>query len=296
MKTVRSVRKGLGIGLGIGYKNLVPLDSHIHSLSAKGVKSVSLPKYMGTWHSQGSFPTWFEKGCNKSKAKYSLRDDGKVDVENSCVQKGKRRYTKGTARSVSKDNKELKVKFFPLFEGDYIIEYLDKDYRNVIVGHPDKKYLWIMSKDEKISKAKLDELKTIAKQKGYDVNKIQTRTLNAKGTQCPNQRLDIKKPTVEVLSENEFEKRFEDDYTENEVGYATTKILPNGDVNVYLKDSGDDTRNGKLLMHELKEIEIWKKLINEKCVNPRIADEMAHNLNPVKVEGVMDIYELNAEN
>lgn len=31
-------RKGLGKGKGMGYKNIVPIDSHIHSLSAKGVK------------------------------------------------------------------------------------------------------------------------------------------------------------------------------------------------------------------------------------------------------------------
>ena len=34
------IRKGLGKGLGVGYKNLIPLDSHIHSLSAKGIKEV----------------------------------------------------------------------------------------------------------------------------------------------------------------------------------------------------------------------------------------------------------------
>lgn len=33
------MRRGIGKGLGMGYKNLVPMDSHIHSLSAKGVKS-----------------------------------------------------------------------------------------------------------------------------------------------------------------------------------------------------------------------------------------------------------------
>jgi len=33
------MRKGLGKGLGMGYKNIAPMDSHIHSLSAKGVKS-----------------------------------------------------------------------------------------------------------------------------------------------------------------------------------------------------------------------------------------------------------------
>jgi len=38
-------RKGLGKGLGTGYKNLAPLDSHIHSLSAKGVKTMSKKKF-----------------------------------------------------------------------------------------------------------------------------------------------------------------------------------------------------------------------------------------------------------
>jgi len=290
-------RKGVGLGLGKGYLNLIPLDSYIHRLSALGVKSVSVPKYMGKWNSQGSFPTWFEKGCSKSKAKYSLRTDGKIDVENSCLQKSKRRYTKGVARSVSEDNKKLKVSFFPLIEGDYIIEYLDKDYQNVIVGHPDKKYMWIMSRDENISQREYDKLLDIAKKKGYDVSKIKKeRTLNAKGKSCPNQRMDLKTPTVQILSEPEFENKFEGDYEPDEVGYATTKILPDGQVNVYLKDSGDYQRNGLLLMHELKEVDIWKDLVNNKCTDPSIADEMAHNLNPVKIEGVSNTYELNAYN
>ena len=36
---MKNTRRGLGKGLGTGYKNLAPMDSHIHSLSAKGVKS-----------------------------------------------------------------------------------------------------------------------------------------------------------------------------------------------------------------------------------------------------------------
>lgn len=40
-------RKGYGKGLGMGYKNLMPMDSHIHSLSAKGVKSLHIePTYV----------------------------------------------------------------------------------------------------------------------------------------------------------------------------------------------------------------------------------------------------------
>jgi hypothetical protein len=34
-----NTRRGLGKGLGCGYRNIAPMDSHIHSLSAKGVKT-----------------------------------------------------------------------------------------------------------------------------------------------------------------------------------------------------------------------------------------------------------------
>ena len=37
---MKNVRRGLGKGLGTGYKNLAVMDSHIHSLSAKGVRSI----------------------------------------------------------------------------------------------------------------------------------------------------------------------------------------------------------------------------------------------------------------
>jgi len=43
-------RKGLGIGKGRGYYNIMPMDSHIHSLSAKGVKTKSVTVPM-TWDS-----------------------------------------------------------------------------------------------------------------------------------------------------------------------------------------------------------------------------------------------------
>jgi len=39
---MKNTRKGLGKGLGMGYKNIAPMDAHIHSLSAKGQKTRSL--------------------------------------------------------------------------------------------------------------------------------------------------------------------------------------------------------------------------------------------------------------
>lgn len=41
---MKNIRRGLGKGLGMGYKNIAPMDGHIHSLSAKGVKTYSKKK------------------------------------------------------------------------------------------------------------------------------------------------------------------------------------------------------------------------------------------------------------
>lgn len=42
------IRKGLGKGTGMrGYYNLTPLDSHIHSLNAKGIKTGFYDRYYG---------------------------------------------------------------------------------------------------------------------------------------------------------------------------------------------------------------------------------------------------------
>lgn len=170
------IRKNMGLGKGQGYKNMTNLDSHIHSLSAQGVKSVNIPRYMGKWNSQGSIPQFFDKDCMKSRAKYTyLPKEQRIEVVNKCDKPDGVSTITGTARSVSQNNKKLKVSFFPLIEGDYIIEYLDKGYNYVIVGYPDKEYLWIMSRKEKISPSKHNQLKQIAKSKGYDINLIKNQ-------------------------------------------------------------------------------------------------------------------------
>src|SRR4030042_1308580 len=42
-ETMVTIRKGLGKGMGCGYKNMLPNDKLIHGLSAKGVKTYKSP-------------------------------------------------------------------------------------------------------------------------------------------------------------------------------------------------------------------------------------------------------------
>jgi apolipoprotein D and lipocalin family protein len=175
------MRKGLGIGRGKGYYNLQYRDPYIHSLSAKGVKSVNLKRYAGKWYNQASIPTWFDKGCKNQTAQYNLKD-GKIQVINSCDIDGTIKKIEGSARSVSADNSKLKVSFFPLVESDYIIEYLDDKYNYAVIGSSNKNYLWFLTRSKTISKNKYEEMLNIAKNKGYDIALLkQSHNLNARG-------------------------------------------------------------------------------------------------------------------
>ena len=71
-------RSGLGKGLGMGYKNLVPMDRHIHSLSAKGVKTYSEknPYLINVMYKDGTMET----GRWSSKNKMFKLKKGKQNV------------------------------------------------------------------------------------------------------------------------------------------------------------------------------------------------------------------------
>ena len=114
------------------------------------VPHVDLTRYMGTWYDVASFPQRFQKGCTGTVATYTLRADGTVEVLNRCARNsldGKVTVARGRARIVDrKSNARLKVTFFWPFWGDYWIIDLGKDYEYAVVGHPNRNYLWVLSR------------------------------------------------------------------------------------------------------------------------------------------------------
>lgn len=144
------------------------------------VPYVDLNRYTGTWYEIARYPNSFQKDCVGSRATYSLRDDGRISVLNECYDRtfeGRIRSAKGTARVVdSVTNAKLKVSFFWPFYGSYWIIDLGKDYEFAVIGHPKRKYLWILSRskemDQKVYEAILERLR----QQQYDTTKLM-RTL-----------------------------------------------------------------------------------------------------------------------
>jgi apolipoprotein D and lipocalin family protein len=141
------------------------------------VDRVDLNRYMGKWYEIASFPQWFQKNCVASRATYTLRKDGKVDVLNQCQEKslnGKLKEAKGKAWVVdSKSNAKLKVRFFWPFSGDYWIIDLAADYQYAVVGNPNRDYLWILSRSPRMDSAVYDQIIERLKKQHYDVSRLQ---------------------------------------------------------------------------------------------------------------------------
>ena len=141
------------------------------------VPNVDLNKYAGKWYEIASYPQRFQKGCHCTTAEYTLSEKGYVIVENSCNRdsvKGKQSYIKGKA-FVEKNsgNAKLKVQFFWPFKGKYWIIDLADDYSYAVVSHPNKKYLWILSRTSKMDDTVYQEIVSRLKSKGFDLSKLQ---------------------------------------------------------------------------------------------------------------------------
>lgn len=140
------------------------------------VPFVDLTRYTGVWYEISRYPHRFQEGCVGSRATYTLRSDGKIAVINECYEEsfsGKLRNAKGTAKVVdTKTNAKLRVSFFWPFYGDYWVIDLGKDYEYAVVGHPDRTYLWILSRMKKMDENIYREILERLEAKGYDVTRL----------------------------------------------------------------------------------------------------------------------------
>jgi apolipoprotein D and lipocalin family protein len=146
------------------------------------VTNVDINRYMGKWYEIASFPQRFQKGCQCTTAEYTLSEKGYVIVENRCNKDsvlGKQSYIRGKA-FVEKNsgNAKLKVQFFWPFKAKYWIIDLADDYSYAVVSHPNRRYLWILSRTPQMNKAVYDQIISRLKEKDFDLNKLQiTRQL-----------------------------------------------------------------------------------------------------------------------
>lgn len=135
------------------------------------VPYVDLTRYVGRWYEIARYSTRFEKDCASDvTATYTQLSGGKIEVLNECRKAdGQMKRSKGTAGVVDKrTNAKLKVTFFWPFSGNYWIIGLAPDYSYAIVGEPDRKYIWILSRSSQLTESVYGQIVTRVRELGYD--------------------------------------------------------------------------------------------------------------------------------
>lgn len=171
-----------GLALAVpetGAEKLAPLRT---------VPQVDLSRYAGTWYEIASYPQRFQKGCTATTAVYTLEEDGKIQVVNRCNRDsldGRETVARGKVRVVDREsNAKLKVSFFWPFWGAYWIIDLDPDYRYAVVGHPKRKYLWILSRTRSMDPSVYAGILERLTAQGYDISRLQV-TLQPEESAAP---------------------------------------------------------------------------------------------------------------
>ena len=152
------------------------------------VPRVDLTRYAGDWYEVARLPNRFQNRCvGDVRASYALRDDGRIDVVNRCRTRDGAIDAHGLARVVDEQSfARLKVRFapavlsfLPMVWGDYWVIGLADDYSWAVVGSPDRKYLWILSRQPMLDAATFDRAAGIARENGFDVSRL-LKTTHAK--------------------------------------------------------------------------------------------------------------------
>jgi len=140
------------------------------------VPRVDLNRYLGSWYEIASVPNRFQKHCRANTiARYARLEDGRIEVINSCRDaSGATDIAQGVARIVdNRSNAKLEVSFVSLFGwrlfwGDYWILGLAPDYNYAIVGTPDRRYGWILSRTPALNAESRERIDARLRAAGYD--------------------------------------------------------------------------------------------------------------------------------
>jgi apolipoprotein D and lipocalin family protein len=141
----------------------------------------NLQRYLGEWYQIAAYQQDYDTFCENSKAYYSLGENGKIIVYNSCYDKDSNliRDIFGEAEVVTNNYfasmAALKVSFFYIPDRDmranYLIHYTDYD-NYAIVGSPNKTSLYILSRYPYITKLSYDKIIRYLRSLHYNVNKL----------------------------------------------------------------------------------------------------------------------------
>lgn len=140
------------------------------------VRHVDVQRYMGDWYVIAAIPTYFERHAYHAVESYALRPDGRIQTtftyrDGTPDGKLKTMHATGFVHADS-GNAVWGMQFLWPIKAEYIIAWLDPDYRAVIVARNKRDYVWIMARSPTIPESQYDLLVAHVAAMGYDTRRL----------------------------------------------------------------------------------------------------------------------------
>jgi len=141
------------------------------------VESLDVNRCTGTWFEIARLKYFFEKNVVAGTSTLLIRPNGDFRIINEGRKgsfTGKWVSAKGVAwRADKKSISRFKVRFFWPFYGQYWVIEVGKDYEYIVVGHPKRKHLWILSRTPQIDKSVYAGILERIKERGFDMSRLE---------------------------------------------------------------------------------------------------------------------------
>ena len=139
-------------------------------------RSIDLERFMGDWYVLAHIPTFIEKEAYNAVERYELAADGTIPTTfffNQGSFDGPLKTYRPRGFIYNQETRtEWRMRFVWPFKASYLIVDLDPNYETVIIGVPNRRYAWIMSRTKFIPEPRYQELVARLAETGHDVTKL----------------------------------------------------------------------------------------------------------------------------
>jgi apolipoprotein D and lipocalin family protein len=143
----------------------------------KPVNYVDIQRFMGDWYVIAIIPNFIEKNAVNGIESYRWNEKGYVDISYTYrISEPDGKHKKLTMKGFIHDttsNAEWRVRPFWPLKLPYLVIDLDKDYQYTVIGVPNRKLIWIMSRTKAMDDVTYSEILNRIEQMGYDTSLIQ---------------------------------------------------------------------------------------------------------------------------
>ena len=135
---------------------------------------VKVDRILGTWYVQGAMPTLLDRTPHDATFSFTQQRDGRLHVEYAFLPRPdaesfKIYEAKATIKEIE-TFADWGIQFVWPFESDWKVIHVSDNYTTMIIGHPSRKYLYVLSRSSEIDPLTMEWLLDFAASRGFDTS------------------------------------------------------------------------------------------------------------------------------